>query len=206
MDHSSVSPSSHQEGANDNIEAVRDLLFGKRTAEISGRLEIAEHSLRDAMARMEERVNGKIRILEGLLSDQMASSEARISMVDNRLKVESDTRVKQGGYFSRSLEQFEASMNEKINAQEDRVLRFESKIWNELHTRTKKQTDELTSLINELLNRIEAELTSLGSKSADRMEIGDLLIDMGLKIQTEKDFHKAVPKRSVVEVQTELPG
>ncbi len=205
MDHSPVSPSSYQEGANDNIEAVRDLLFGKKTAEISGRLELTEHSLRDAIARMEERINGKIRVLEGLLSDQLASSEARISSVDNRLKVESEARVKQGGYFSRNLEQFEASMNEKINAQEDRVLRFESKIWNELHTRTKKQTDELTSLINELLNRIEAELTSLGRKSADRKEIGDLLIDMGLKIQTDKDSHKT-PKRSVVEAQTELPA
>lgn len=205
MDHSPASPSSHQEGANDNIEAVRDLLFGKKTAEISGRLELTEHSLRDAMARMEERVNGKIRVLEGLLSDQLASSEARISSVDNRLKVESETRVKQGGYFSRNLEQFEASMNEKINAQEDRVLRFESKIWNEMHTRNKKQTDELTSLINELLKQIEAELTSMGSKSADRMEIGDLLIDMGLKIQTDKDFHKT-PKRSLVEAQTELPA
>lgn len=200
MDHS-AHESSGEKGANDNIEAVRDLLFGKRTAEISGRITEAEHSLKGALSRLENELGNKIGVVETMVEDQMESHETRISSIDNRLKSEADTRIKQGENLRKSIDETESTLTERINAIEDRLHKFETKIWSELHSRSKKHEEDISALRTELFERISDELSVVADKAPDRRELGDFLIDLGLKIQPVSDTKK---RRS--DEQPELAG
>lgn len=182
----SGAPLSTEPGTNDNLESVRDLLFGKRTAEISGRIEETEQCLRDAIYRMEERVERKLGVIEGLLEDQTHASASRTKSVDNRLKVETDYRIKQGNEIRKALEQVEASFTEKIVSLEERFHKFETIVWNELHALSVKQEEEFSGMRTEIHRRIEEEYSSVADQTADLAKLGDFLIDLGLKIQPVK--------------------
>ena len=200
MEESAPSPAP-KEGNSDSIEEVRDLLFGKRTAEISGRIEETEHILRDSIFRMEERVECKLGVLEGLMEDQLKSMGSKIENMDTRVKLEAGSRVQQEEEFKAGIEQVEASFLEKLDSIEERFHKFETIIWSEMHSLSRKQHQETSALKQDLLQRIEHEISQVNDTTADLTKLGEFLIDLGLKIQPEKS---AVNQR--VETQPELPG
>ena len=189
----------------DNMEAVRELLFGKRTAEINSRIEENEQNLRDALIRMEERVESKLNVLETLLSEKMSAVESHIDSVDGRLKKEAKTRSKEVEETRRSLQEKESSLNDRVHSLEDQLHQVEKKIWDELHRRFNQQSEQIAQLRKELLERLNNDVTAVADKSADRVELGDFLIDLGMRIQPSKDgSHRNNNAESAEENQPEL--
>jgi hypothetical protein len=203
MEEPAPSPSP-KEGNSDSIEEVRDLLFGKRTAEISGRIEETEHILRDSIFRMEERVECKLGVLEGLMEDQLKSMGAKIENMEARVKLEAGSRVQQEEDYKADVEKVEASFSEKLNSIEERFHKFETIIWSEMHSLSRKQHQEMSDMKLDLLKRIEDEVSQVNDTTADLTKLGEFLIDLGLKIQPEKRSVSTSSQCS--ETQPELPG
>ncbi|MDF1811639.1 MAG: hypothetical protein P1V20_05480 [Verrucomicrobiales bacterium] len=177
----SVLFSDTEEQANDNIESVRDLLFGNRKAEVRVRTVHVdpEPSPEDELQRVETKIDTKLSFIEDLIE----TSETRIGSIDSRLKSEAATRIKHDEEFRKSLDKTAKSTADRIASLEDRLDNIEREMKSELQSRSDHFADEMASLREEIFGHIDARFASLSDRTTDRFELGDLLIDLGLKIQ-----------------------
>lgn len=108
----------------------------------------------------------------------------------NRVAQASPIEISESPFESVDSEEIK-QLNSKIQSLETQLHRFEAQVWSEFHSKSQKQSDDISGLKQELMNRIDHAFSALANQSADGTELGTFLIDLGMKIQKRQPNNSA---------------
>ncbi len=178
-----ATPSPNQPEQQDSMEAVRDLLFGKKSNEISERFVSLERSLREAVDRVEERVNGRFDSLDQYLRAEAESTQAEIRMLEEKIRSEAAQRESEDRNLSDLMGAMKSSNDDRMTKADQALSEVRDNTRQEIFTQTKRLSDEISDTRRELLKRIENDIAQYAETVSDRDELGGMLIEMGLRIK-----------------------
>lgn len=139
----SAPPTTFKAGTNDNLDAVRDLLFGSPQPAAVDRLKEIQPVFEEAEAPA------------GL--ESLNELEARLNSLESCLKTEADTRIKKEEGFRKTLDQKEALLSERLTALENRLRAVEAKFTAAMQKQSNEQNHSLSR------NDVAALLIDLGT-------------------------------------------
>ncbi|MDF1738055.1 MAG: hypothetical protein P1U86_02755 [Verrucomicrobiales bacterium] len=179
------SENTSREDAN-SMDAVRDLLFGKRNQEIDDRFDRLEKSLHEAMKRVEERMNGRMDSIHQFVKAEIGALSAPMLSLDDRLRSEVENRKFDLNSMNDVVGALDSKCDEKAGELHSSIDQLGSKSREELKEQVDCLRSEIDSIRDELNKRMNAEIEKLSASAAHRSDLSGFLIDLGMKYQTRE--------------------
>ncbi|MEM7696950.1 MAG: hypothetical protein AAF236_00935 [Verrucomicrobiota bacterium] len=182
MDHHPLPLSTHS--ADDgSMEEIRDLLFGKKNAEVSQRFDALESRLDALTDRFEQKIEARYSSLARTLHDENAALRSQIESLASNLQAETNDRQAESHSLSDQLNRLRIA-NEDSQRRSDQMM-------HDLHQSMLRHiAEEKAALQNDLLNRsnalderIDRGLAELEASATPRAELSDLLLDISERIR-----------------------
>lgn len=165
------------------MEAVRDLLFGKKNTEINERFTSLESGLREAIDRVEERVNNRFESLNHFLRAEMETAHAEIRAVEEKVRAEASQRESDDRNIGEIIGALKTGMEDRFQKNERIANEMRDTLRAEAFEQTRRLTEDLSSVRKELTDRIKRDIESLSQSATHRQDLSKFLIEMGMKIQ-----------------------
>ena len=167
------------EDMDDNVDKIRDILFGGQMREFEQRLEAMEKSLTQVIERTTRDMERRIERL-----DKYARRE--VDKLSEQIKTERKERTSESrkgtGELTNLAEQVEAWF-----AEADHQLATESKdLRNLLHDQGEELTAQIREAHSELQAALHREAASLGDTKLAREDLAELLTEVAMRLN--KDF------------------
>ena len=161
-----------------SMDAVRDLLFGKKTREIGDQIAALEQRLARSMEDLERRVGSRFESLEQFVRSEIGSAGERFA----QQKTEFERREAEASDKFRGLSE---TLDQRFSQLETHVGRVESETRSQILDRGKALSDEIEESSRRIKESIERELEALKDKSARRNEMGEMLVEMGMRMTVD---------------------
>jgi hypothetical protein len=175
--HRGDSPCSPSASA-ENVERIREILFGP---------EIREYGLR--LSRIEERLSQESAELKAELRRRLDSIEAYTRQeagdLGERLRMERDERTESGARHSQALTDSMKSLERRLTESDERTAKCLWDLRQATFDRIKGVLDDLAEQIGTLGTLQERHLDELRSRSIDRVDLASLLTEMALRVRGE---------------------
>ena len=155
----------------------------KKNTEINDRFVVLEQSMRESIERVEERINNRFESLDQFLRAEMESAHAEIRAVEEKVRAEAMQRESDDRNLGDVVAAFKSNADERFLKGEKSVTELRDTLRAEIFDHTKRLSDEIGSARRELLQRIESDIEQLTASAADRKELGNFLIDLGMRVQ-----------------------
>lgn len=162
----------------ENVERIREILFGPQIREYGQRL-----------SRMEERLSQESLELKTELRRRLDSIEAytcqEASDLGERLRIEQDERNESGARLSQALADSTKSLERRVTESDERMAKYLRDLRQATFDRIKSVLDDLTGQISTLQTLQNRHLEELRTRSVDRFELASLLTEIALRIRGE---------------------
>ena len=163
-----------------NMEAVRDLLFGKKTREISEQINALEKRLGSSMEEFEQRLNRRVESLEQFVKGEIGSARERFDREQGQL----EKRAAETGEKFRGLSE---ALDQRFSQLETHIGRIESDTRSQILDHSKEMAGEIEASIRRIRESVQNEMEALKQNSARRNELGEMLVELGMRITTESN-------------------
>ncbi|MEC5128874.1 hypothetical protein VSU19_19075 [Verrucomicrobiales bacterium BCK34] len=195
------SENTSREDAN-SMDAVRDLLFGKRNQEIDDRFESLESGLFDSMKRVEERMNARMDSIHQFVKAEIGALSAPMLSLDDRLRSEVENRKFDLNSMNDVVGALDSKCEEKAVELQSSIEHLAGKSREELKEQLDCLRSEIDSIRDELNKRVNAEIEKLSASAAHRSDLSGFLIDLGMKYQMREmdPPHESPPQDGSVEL------
>ena len=190
-----------REDAN-SMDAVRDLLFGKKNQEIDNRFESLENTLLESMKRVEESMNGRIDSIHQFVKAEIEAVSATAQSVDDRLRSEVDNRRFDLNSMNDVVGALDSKCDDKVGELHSSIEHLGCKSREELKEQVDSLRSEIDSIREELSKQMNSEIEKLSASAAHRSDLSGFLIDLGMKYQTHDSEapHEEGPQENSVEL------
>jgi Skp family chaperone for outer membrane proteins len=164
------------EESENNVDQIRDILFGKHIKEFDKRFSRVEENLnnqiqtlKDDTKKMFENLEVYIKSEIKSLSDKLKTEQSKRSDADTELENEKNR-----------LEKRYTEFEESVNA-------FEREIRDQLLDQGKRFTENMTEQRQEIMNEMKKVTSELHHTKVDRNTLASFLNDIALKISGEEE-------------------
>ena len=158
------------------MEAVRELLFGKQIEEIRGGMSGLETRLSEAMERSRGMMERKMESIEDFVRSEIGALKGMLS------KEESE-RGRETGEIRTRVESLDQGMQKQLRKIADDLARMDSGVRDRFLDVSKRISNDLDEISSKIQKDIEREVGDLDSNKADRGELGEWLLGMGMRLK-----------------------
>ena len=165
------------EGA-ENIDKIRDILFGSQARDIDKRF-----------ARIEELVRRELRSMEVSTTQRLDSLEdyfkGEIESLVKQLKTENKERATSVDDLKGKLKDTQQLLEKKTVALDQQMTKGQGDLRQQLLERSKKLNDDMQKKYKEITKLLETSIQELRTDKTDRLALADLLMGMALQLKEE---------------------
>ena len=169
-----------QKDSPDNMEAVRELLFGKKTEEIDSRIVEMDRSFHAAVDSLEDRINQRLSALDDFVRAEIESANSKINANAERAREEKEATATRISKLNSHCDEEMEKLHVKVNQNHDESRK-------ELFDKCSDLEKQLAKAARELREYTVSEVAGLRHTATDRQNLGDFLIDLGMRLQSNSD-------------------
>ena len=171
-----------QEGA-ENIDKIRDILFGSQSREFEKRI-----------ARLEETLRRELKNLESGTSQRFDSIEmyfrGEIESLSKQLKAETKDRSGADGELKDKLQNTKQLLEKKTTDLDQHMTKGQADLRQQLLDQSKRLNDDMQKKYKEITTVMEKSVRELRADKTDRLALADLLMEMALRLKDELKLPK----------------
>jgi hypothetical protein len=168
----------------DNVNKIREIIFGSQMRSYEQRFEELENALTLEISRMKNELDLRLDSLEKLVRNE-------IDDTGDLIQKEKRERVEALENFNKFWQDMTKGLSENVGNIEDKVTKTTSILRNEMHQQSVEWSQSLTKEIEGLGVRLANEMNVLRSDKLARNDLGDLLGEVALRL---KDAHLQLPR------------
>jgi hypothetical protein len=161
-------------GAN-NLDKVRDLLFGGQMRDYDRRFAILEERLVRETNELRDDVKKRLGAIEQLLARE-------IDALSDRVKGEQEERSSANRDLARQLDDTARIFEKKTGQLDDQMARGLRDLRQQLHEQHQQLSDDLKRQADQILERLARESHQLQSDKTDRASLAALLTEMAMRL------------------------
>jgi hypothetical protein len=161
-----------------NVDKIRDILFGNQMRDYEKRF-----------VRLEERMLKEVSNLKDELKKGFDSLETyvkkELEILSDRQKMEQDDRTAAIQEVSRDLKETATGMEKKISNTEDQLNKRARDLHDQILMQSKTLSEEVQKKHEAITSALEREARELQNDKVDRSSLGELLMEMALRLTNE---------------------
>lgn len=165
-------------GTADNLDKVRDILFGSQARNFERHIERLEGRISKEATQLREEMRDRLSGLERYLKDELSGMQERLKAEERRRGSEDDSIIKELQTLARTFDRRAEDLDE-------RMTRGERDLRDQLLQTSKRFGDDLQSRIQEILQMVEREARELRSDKTDRRALASLLNEVAMRLSEE---------------------
>ena len=166
-----------QEGV-ENIDKIRDILFGSQARDIERRFTRLEELVRRELRTMETNTTQRLDSLEDFFKGEIES-------LAKQLKTENKERANSVEELKVKLKDVNQLLEKKTTALDQQMTKGQGDIRQQLLERSKKLNDDIQKKYKEIMKLLETSVQELRTDKTDRLTLADLLIGVALQLKEE---------------------
>ena len=167
----------------ENIDKIRDILFGSQAREFEKRF-----------VHLEEYVKREIRSLEAGTTQRFDSLEnyvrSEMESLSKQLNAEQKERTSSVEGLSSGLKDTKKSFEKKTALLDQQMVKGQGDLRKQLLERSKKITEEMRDKYKEITTVLEKSVRELQTDKTDRLALADLFVEMAMRLKEELKIPK----------------
>jgi uncharacterized protein with von Willebrand factor type A (vWA) domain len=167
-------------GPTENVDRIREILFGSQMREYGQRFVQLEEKLIRETGELKAEVRRRLDSLETLMRQE-------VEALANRLGTERTERTESGDRISREFNEQVRSLERRFNQSEEQVSKDLRELRQVTVERNRSLTEELTEAIANAEKLQNRRLEELRASAVDRFALANFLTELGLRVRGE--FH-----------------
>ncbi len=160
----------------ENISKIRDILFGNNMNEYEKRFELLENKLAQSIIENKQELNKKLSVIDFFIKKELKK-------FNEKLKEEQETREEFDKKLLASSEEMEQTLKQFKQITKDNLLEDKA----HFQEITKGLSEQISSLKQNLQERIEQNNNQLQTNKVDRSSLAIMLNDLAYKIAGDND-------------------
>lgn len=170
---SSEQEHSNENGSDNSLAQVRELLFGVQSRDFEDRCNQLQNKMEHTYDSLRDDISKQLGQLQKVLQDEIANVRGQIAGEQAERK--------------QQIEQLQSRMNEQIATQGNELQTRIGGVNDELRAYTLNQTqhlwDDLQSRYDDLSTRLNAEVSEVRNAAAHRSSLGDMFREMATRLE-----------------------
>ncbi len=158
-----------------NIDKVRDILFGSQVRDFERRFSKLEDRLKEEISETRAETHKKLNELEEFINREVSSLTERIT-------TEQHSRQDDVKKLSVELKDTSHDFDKKVTSMGEQTAKNESEIRQKILEQSKYLTDELKKRQEDILAKLEREANELREDKADRIAIAEIFTEMAMRL------------------------
>ncbi|MEZ5307849.1 MAG: hypothetical protein R2684_11955 [Pyrinomonadaceae bacterium] len=159
----------------DNIDKVRDILFGVQVREFERRFSKLEEKFSKELENLREDTASRLLKLEEFMSKE-------ISSLQERIYEEQDSRTDSLKAVTADLQNTAHALEKQISKLGEKTTKNESEIRTQLLDQSKTLTDTIQKKQDDIMTALEKESKELRDDKTDRAALADLFKEMAMRL------------------------
>ncbi|MGB0034691.1 MAG: hypothetical protein WBP79_04360 [Candidatus Acidiferrales bacterium] len=173
-------PNANNENQGQNVDKIRDILFGSQMRDYEKRFARLEDNVTKALETLREEMTKRLDTLNGFVQQEVESLSAR-------LKTEKGERIDGIKEVSREIKDAAKVIEKKLGQLEEQMADGQSELRAKLHEHAKSTVAEMEKLRREAAAALDREVQALRNEKTDRMGLSDLLAEFSLRLKNDMD-------------------
>lgn len=171
-------PAPHQPPAGNNVDKIRDILFGSHIRDYESRFERLEETLLKETSDLRETTRKRLDGLESYMRKEFETLSARI-------RTEREERSGAVTQLSKDLKDLSDSTARRMTDISDLTTNGQAKLHDEILTQSKTLSDELRSKEIEIIHLLERRFQELRKRKTDRAALSAMLTEVALRLNDQ---------------------
>jgi len=167
-----------QPPAGNNVDKIRDILFGSQMRDYDTRFARLEETLLKESSDLRETTRKRLDALEAYIKKELESLSARLKSE----REERSTSVKQ---MSKDLKDLGEDLSQKICGLQDQSSEAQAELRKEILEQSKNLAGEIHSKELEITSLLERRFQELRNDKIDRSTLASLLTEVALRLNNE---------------------
>lgn len=167
-----------QSGTAENVEQIREILFGPQIRECGQRVTRLEERLSHETAELKAEVRHRLDALE-------AYTRQEVNDLGERIRLERGERAESANRLSQALTDSVKSLEQGLMESDDRMSNIVQELRQSTLDRIKGVLDDLTKQISKMETSQNRSIEELRSRSIDRFALASLLTELALRVRGE---------------------
>jgi hypothetical protein len=160
----------------DNIDKVRDILFGVQVREFERKFSKLEQRFVKEVETLREETRGKLDKLEEFVSKE-------VSTLTDKIYEEQDLRGDAVKKLGSELQSAARDLEKQIGKLGEKTTKNESAIRTQILDQSKSMSDSLQKKHDEIMASMDKETAELRDDKADRTALADLFTEMAMRLK-----------------------
>jgi len=179
----STQASAKQQGAGlssegENIDKIRDILFGAQTRQIDKKLATLEVKIENDIQSLRSETKTSLDTLEQFIRKEFQN-------LSDQVNGEKTTREESVENLSDKLSNTKKSFEKKIGQASDKALKDQRETQDQILKQSKTLMEEILQRNDALQNRIDQAVEALNHEKTDRQALANLLMEVGMRLKDE---------------------
>jgi chromosome segregation ATPase len=166
------------EGVGENLEKVRDILFGTQMRQQETRFAKMEERLARELTEAREDTRKRLETLEGYIKRE-------IQTVLDRVKQEQGHRADAVSAVDGRVKDLQRIVEERASTVEDRAGEAQLAMRQELLEQAKAMRDEIAATQKDIMGMVEQALTELQGRKTDRAALAELFGQLATRLRDD---------------------
>lgn len=165
-------------GAGENVDRIREILFGTQQRELEKKLVKLEERLASDAAALREESKKRFDSLNLYLKKEMES-------IGERLKAEQEERAEKVAQVTRELKEFGKATEKRMTQLDDQASKHQHELRKQLLEQGEELAAEFRRLHQELKSALDGAVRELSDEKASRSALANLFTEMALRLNNE---------------------
>lgn len=162
-------------GTGNNLDKVRDLLFGSQMRDVERRFTRLEERLLKEQADLKEETRGRFESLEQFLKQEMET-------LAERLRTEQDTRTETVREVSKTLQETTQAFEQRAIQLEEHMAKTQRDLRQHILDQSRSLRDESWEKYRELSDTFNRGMQELRAEKTDRATLAVLLTELAMRL------------------------
>ena len=162
----------------ENIDKIRDILFGSQTRQIEKKLTAMEDKIDKDIQSLRSETKTTLDTLEQFLRKEMQS-------LSDQLAGEKSERGESVDNLSAKIADTKKALEKKMGLLSDKMVKDQSDTQEQILKQSKNLLEEMHQKNDALQNRLDQSVESLTYEKSDRLALANLLMEAAMRLKDE---------------------
>ncbi|MGE3539288.1 MAG: hypothetical protein AB7N91_17890 [Candidatus Tectimicrobiota bacterium] len=162
-------------GTGNNLDKVRDLLFGAQMRDVEKGFARLEERLQKDLTELKDETRGRFESLEGFVKREMEA-------LSEQLRLEQNARQSAVESLTRELKELAKTFEQRTNQAEEHIVKTQRDLRQHILDQSRTLRDEFWDRYRELSAATEQSLQDLRAEKTDRGTLAVLLTELAMRL------------------------
>lgn len=162
----------------ENIDKIRDILFGSQSRQIEKELSAVEEKIDKEIGFLRSETKNTLGALEQFLRKELQS-------LSDQLSSEKSERAESVDSLSGRVADTQKAVEKKLSQLSDRVVKDQRDTQEQILLQTKNLLDEMHEKNDGLQKRMDQSIEALSQEKTDRLALANLMMEAAMRLKDE---------------------